>query len=122
MVLVLVRLHLVPFRVVALHRRGAVAGGMPAAWGGGLSSAARLRYPVCLSGERLRKRSIEVQQALPRTAVLASQRLESNRQSYTVVRESTKPNRRASIPSSSRWEIPSKYMIYCILRGSEAIF
>ena len=87
-----------------------------------MSSAARLRYPACLSGERLRKRPIEVQQALPRTAVLASQRLESNRQSYTVVRESTKPNRRASIPSSSRWEIPSKYTIYRILRGFEAIF
>ena len=50
MVLVLVRLHLVPFRVVALHRRGAVAGGMQAAWGGGLrelgSAAAISRVPV----------------------------------------------------------------------------
>ena len=101
MVLLLVRLHLVPFRVVALHRRGAVAGGMQAAWGGGfyVSSAARLRYPACLSGERLRKRPIEVQQALPRTAVLASQRLETSRQSYTVFRDITKLNRRASISS-----------------------
>ena len=44
------RLHLVPFRVVALHRRGAVAGGMQAAWGGGLrelgSAAAISRVPV----------------------------------------------------------------------------
>ena len=50
MVLVLVRLHLVPFRVVALHRRGAVAGGMQVAWGGGLrelgSAAAVSRVPV----------------------------------------------------------------------------
>ena len=51
MVLVLVRLHLVPFRVVALHRRGAVAGGMQAAWGRGLlrelgSAAAISRVPV----------------------------------------------------------------------------
>ena len=50
MALVLVRLHLVPFRVVALHRRGAVAGGMQAAWGGGLrelgSAAAISRVPV----------------------------------------------------------------------------
>ena len=50
MVLVLVRLHLVPFRVVALHRRGAVAGGMQVAWGGGLrelgSAAAVSRVSV----------------------------------------------------------------------------
>ena len=51
MVLVLVRLHLVPFRVVALHRRGAVASGMQAAWGRGLlrelgSAAAISRVPV----------------------------------------------------------------------------
>ena len=58
MVLVLVRLHLVPFRVVALHRRGAVAGGMQVAWGGGLrelgsAAAASSTVPACLSAERL---------------------------------------------------------------------
>ena len=55
MVLVLVRLHLVPFGGVALHRLSAVAGGMRAAWGGGfyVTSAARLRYPAYLSGKRL---------------------------------------------------------------------
>ena len=40
MVLVLVRLHLVPLRVVALHRRSAVAGGMGRGGLRELSSAA----------------------------------------------------------------------------------
>ena len=51
MVLVLVRLHLVPIRVVALHRRGAVAGGIAGGVGRGLfrelgSAAAISSVPV----------------------------------------------------------------------------
>ena len=93
MVLVLVRLHLVPFRVVALHRRGAVAGGMQVAWGGGLcelgSAAAVSRVPV-------RRKALKApHRGAIGSTVLASQRLETSIRSYAVVHDSANPSRRA---------------------------
>ena len=149
MVLVLVRLHLVPFRVVALHRRGAVAGGMWAAWAREL---ARSRQRSCgipracqakgfqsapqRCNRRFRGRSFSHLRGLKRDCSRARRcnrrfqgpqfsRLRGLKRDCSRAQPSATSRRRADalvILSSSRLEISSKYAKRRVLRCFGPIF
>ena len=149
-VLVLVRLHLVPFRVVALHRRGrTVAGGMWAAWARGLvrswqrgcgilraCQAKGFQSAPQRCNRRFRGRSFSRLRGLKRDCSRARRcnsrfqgpqfsRLRSLKRVCSRAQPSATSRRRADalvILSSSRMEISSKYARRCVLRCFGAVF
>ena len=91
-----------------------------------MSSAARLRqallFPRACQPKGFESASHRGAIGAFEAAVLASQRLETSIQSYTVVRETTKPSRRARNSSLSRSKILSKYANHRVLIYFEACF
>ena len=120
--LVLVRLHLVPFRVVALHRRGTVAGGMRAARG---LARSLLRGCSVLRACQAKGFQSAPQRCNRRFRGRPFLRLRGSKRAFCRTRPAATSRRRADalvIISSSRLEIPSKYAKRRVLRCFGAVF